>query len=114
MLGRDQRTNKELAEGAGLGIRRLLHGLPLLACELPDLPKVDVSAAAVHHSLKEQDPVTSLWSLVPDLALLDRFSKVPGKAQEVCWQEIIRKTSMRSLRLLASDSSEQTVSSSDN
>lgn len=47
--------HKELAEGVGLGIWRLLHGLPPLACDLLDFPNVDVSAAAMHHSLKEQE-----------------------------------------------------------
>lgn len=44
---------------------------------LLDLPNVD----AEHHSLKEQ--ATGVWRLAPDLALLDRASKGPGKAQEV-------------------------------
>jgi len=89
-------------------------GLSLPACDLLDLPEVDVSAAAAHHSLKNRNPATREWRLVPDLALLDRSSKVPAKAQELCWQEIIRKSSIRSLCLPASDSLEQTVSSSDN
>ena len=63
---------------------------------------------------KNRNPVARVWRLVPDLALLDRSSKVPRKVQEVCWQEAIGKTSMRSLCLPACDSLEQTVSSSDN
>lgn len=67
----------------------------------------NVSAAAARHS-KKRNPVTRVWGLVPDLALLDRPLKVPGKAQEVCWQEVTGKTSIRSLCLPACDSLEQT------
>lgn len=56
--GRDQCTNKELAEGVRLGTQRLLHGLPPLACDLLDLP--NVGAAAVCASFLQRTGIQLL------------------------------------------------------